>query len=207
MLLSVGPLEQFLNAITLELRASLLAGGLRFHFFLCCLVVHGLYRTTTIQKSPFKTVLSYNYPPRVEIVQYIRRYYCPFFLPALRSTLLARDPYSTQVAHELHGYIYTMILALRGATRHWGYILMQSYLQHQDIDGHLLRLYICFFFSGDTYIRNVTERQFLAQPECRKDKDHQQRFRFCFCALFLFHGRLETRIKMIHNLDHHRSPY
>ena len=32
-LLSVGALEQFLNAITLELRASLLAGGLRFHFF------------------------------------------------------------------------------------------------------------------------------------------------------------------------------
>ena len=32
-LLSVGAHEQFLNAITLELRASLLAGGLRFHFF------------------------------------------------------------------------------------------------------------------------------------------------------------------------------
>ena len=28
-----------------------------------------------------------------------------------------------------------------------GYILMQPYLQHQDIDGHLLRLYI-FFYAG-----------------------------------------------------------
>ena len=58
-------------------------------FFLCCLVVHGLYRTTTIQKTPLKTVLYYNYPPRVETVQYIHCYYCLFFLPALRSTLLA----------------------------------------------------------------------------------------------------------------------
>ena len=30
---------------------------------------------------------------------------------------------------------------------------------------------------------------------------------FVFCVFFLFHGRLGTRIKMIHNLDHHRSPY
>ena len=30
--------------------------------------------------------------------------------------------------------------------------------------------------------RNVTERQFLAKPERRKDKDHQQ----CFFFLFFF---------------------
>ena len=30
---------------------------------------------------------------------------------------------------------------------------------------------------------------------------------FVFYVLFLFHGRLGTRIKMIHNFDHHRSPY
>ena len=40
-------------------------------------------------------------------------------------------------------------------------------------------IYIYIFFCGDTYIRNVTERQFLAQPERRKNKDHQQCF-FCF---------------------------
>ena len=69
-------------------------------------------------------------------------------------------------------------------------------------------IYIYFFFCGDTYIRNVTERQFLAQPERRKDKDHQHCFRFfVFCVLFLFHGRLGTRIKMIHNLDPHKSHY
>ena len=34
-LLSIASLEQFLNAITLELRASLLAGGLHFRLFLC----------------------------------------------------------------------------------------------------------------------------------------------------------------------------
>ena len=114
-----------LSSITLELRARLPAGGLRFHFFLCCLVVHDLYRTTTIQKTPFKTVLYYNYPPRVETVQYIRRYYCPFFLPAPRSNpCLARSVPYARYPHKLHGYIYTMIFALRGATRHWGYILM-----------------------------------------------------------------------------------
>ena len=42
-LLSVGSLEQFWNAITLELRASWLAGGLHFLFFYGCLVLHGLY--------------------------------------------------------------------------------------------------------------------------------------------------------------------
>ena len=42
-LLSVGPLEQFRNVITLELRADLLAGGLRFRFFLCLFGLHGLY--------------------------------------------------------------------------------------------------------------------------------------------------------------------
>ena len=42
-LLSIGSLEQFWNAITLELRASLLAGGLHFRFFNVCLVLHGLY--------------------------------------------------------------------------------------------------------------------------------------------------------------------
>ena len=31
--------------------------------------------------------------------------------------------------------------------------------------------------------RSVTERQFLAKPERRKDKDHQQCF-FCFCFFF-----------------------
>ena len=40
-------------------------------------------------------------------------------------------------------------------------------------------------FCGDTYIRNVTERQLLAQPERRKDKDHQQCFLFfVFCFFF-----------------------
>ena len=154
--------------------------------------MHGLYRTTTKQKTPFKTVLYYNYPPRVETLQYIRRYYCPFFLPALRSPLLARDPCSTQVAHELHGYICTIIFALRGATRHWGYTLMQSYLQHQDIDGHLLRLYIyiyIYFFCGDTYITNVTERQlFWRSPSAAITRTIGTKC-FAFCFLFCFFSR------------------
>ena len=62
-------------------------------FFLCCLVVHGLYRTTTIQKTPLKTVLYYNYPPRVETVQYIHRYHCLFF-PAC----LAKHPFCARSA-------------------------------------------------------------------------------------------------------------
>ena len=40
-----------------------------------------------------------------------------------------------------------------------------------------------YIYCGDTYIRNVTERQFLAQPERRKNKGHEQ----CFCFfVFLF---------------------
>ena len=42
--------------------------------------------------------------------------------------------------------------------------------------------------------RDVTERQFLAKPERRKDKDHQQCF-FCFLFLFFFHGRFEQGLK------------
>ena len=142
---------------------------------------------TPIYNSTIFTTVPYRIT--VDTVQCIHRS-APLshtFLPALRSTLLARYPYSTQVARELYGYIYTIISALRGATRHWAYILMQSYLQHQDIDGHLLRLYIyIYIFCGDTYIRNVTERQFLAQPERRKDKDHQQCFRFLFFVFCFF---------------------
>ena len=103
-LLSIRSLKQFWNAITLELRASLLVRGLRFRFLLMfvwfCMVCTKLYQistvlrlhdhisTTTIKQyrtTITKTVPYYNYPSRVETVQCIRRYYCPFFLPAPRS--------------------------------------------------------------------------------------------------------------------------
>ena len=43
--------------------------------------------------------------------------------------------------------------------------------------------------------RNVTERQVLAKPKRRKDKDHQQYF-FLFLLLFFFHGRFEQGLKL-----------
>ena len=43
-----------------------------------------------------------------------------------------------------------------------------------------------FFFCGDTYIRNVTERQFLGQPERRKDKAISNVFVFCFLCFVSF---------------------
>ena len=100
---------------------------------------------------------------------------------------LARSVPYARYPHELHGYIYTMIFALRGATRHWWYILMQSYLQHQDIDGHLLRLYIYIFMRGYLHHGRDGTAIFGGASVARTLK-------FCFLSIFvllLFRGRFE----------------
>ena len=53
--------------------------------------------------------------------------------------------------------------------------------------------YIYIYFCGDTYIRKVTERQLLAQPERRKDKGHQQCFRFLFFVFVSFSRSFENK--------------
>ena len=87
-----------------------------------------------------------------------------------------------QVAHKLHGYIYTTIFALHGAIRHGRYIFMRSSTSFGHRRSSAPRTYIYIFCAGYLHHRNVTERQFLAQSERRKDNDHQQ----CFCLFFVF---------------------
>ena len=63
---------------------------------------------------------------------------------------------------------------------------MQTYLQHQDIDGHLLRLYIFHVVISTSSERHGTA--ICGAARTRKDNDHQQYFRFfvffVFCFLF-----------------------
>ena len=163
-----------------------------------------------IKRPQVKTVPYYNYlnstvlhySSRVETVQYIRRYYCPFFLPAPRSNSCR----ARAVLHTRYPIICSVIstslstcrrsndfCAPRRNTARPIYFLCGHLHHHSDIDGHLLRrhIYIYNFMRWYLHHRNVTERQFLAQPEGSKDKDHQQCFCFLFfCVLFLFHGRL-----------------
>ena len=53
------------------------------------------------------------------------------------------------------------------------------HLQHQDIQGHLLRLYI-YFMRGYLHHKRHGTAMFLAKPEHRKDKDYPLPGKF-FC--------------------------
>ena len=126
-------------------------------------VAHRYHRYSTVQSRTYHyTCLQFT------TVHSPIRSYKPYLLACLaKHPCCARSVLYTRYLHELHGYIYTIFC-------------MQSYLHHQDINGHLLRLYI---FMRDTYIRNVTERHcFLQSPSA-----HGQRlsainvFAFCFC--------------------------
>ena len=137
-----------------------------------------------------KTVPYYNHTSRVETVQYIRRYYCPFFLPA------AREPYCTPgTPYKLFGNTYIIIYMstkqrfLRAKAQYGTadvffsaviYIIRASTVICSD------EIYIYIFMRCYLHHRNVTERQFLVQPERRKDNDHQQYSRFLFFVFCFF---------------------
>ena len=89
-----------------------------------------------------KTVPYCTYPSRVKSLQYIRRpsSYKPHQPLSSFPACLAKHPFPflpeirslRQVANELYGHIYSAL-----ATHFYAVI----YLHHEDIDGHLLRLY------------------------------------------------------------------
>ena len=86
-----------------------------------------------------------------------------------------------QVANELYGYIYSALATCFHAV---------ICLQHQDINGHMLRLYI-YIMRGYLHHERHGTAIFLAKPEHRKDKDYPLSvFVFVFCVFFSFHGRL-----------------
>ena len=69
------------------------------------------------------------------------------------------------------------------------------HLQHQDIDGHLLRLYIYFMRA---YLHHERHRSAicLAKPEHRKDKDYPLSVLFLFFVFsFLFTVVCEQGLK------------
>ena len=99
--------------------------------------------TVYAQNRPQVETLSHcTCPSRVKALQYIRRplsckqhQQLSAFPPALGSTLFPFLPEICtlrQVANELYGYIYSAL-----ATHFYAVI----YLHHEDINGHLLRLY------------------------------------------------------------------
>ena len=73
--------------------------------------------------------------------------------------------------------------------RQYIYFFMR-HLQHQDIDGHLLRLYIFIYVGIHTYIMNITERQmFRRSPSAARTRTFGTK---CFCFsffVFLFFSR------------------
>ena len=118
-----------------------------------------------------------------------------FSCPPREATLAGRDLHCPPgIPFKLFANIYIIICMstkqrFLSATPQYGTadIFLYDHLQHSDINGYLLRRHIHIFLCGDIYIRSVTERQFLAQPERRKDKDHQQCFQFLlfvFCFFF-----------------------
>ena len=97
--------------------------------------------TVYAQNRPqVETVSHCTYPSRVESLQYIRRpsSYKPHQLLSSFPACLAKHPFLPeictlrQVANELCGYIYSALAI---------YFYAVIYLHHEDIDGHLLRLY------------------------------------------------------------------
>ena len=149
-----------------------------------------LYMTSTYNS---KTAVQYRMTPiynsTLTTVQYrtfIDPSYKPYLLDYLAKHLCcARSVLYTRYLRKLPGYIDTIPTI---------YIFMR-YLQHQDIDGHLLRLYIHFMWAYLHHERHGSAT-FLAKPENRKDKDYPLSvFVFVFVFSFLFTVVCEQGLK------------
>ena len=229
LLLSIGSLEQFWNVIALKLRASFSARRSSLPFFYNgCLVLHGLYQAiiSTVQQYPptnnytlhlhdqitatihDPNLQQYNsttphyhrystVQPRTyhihdsNLQQYLNNSTVPYihrsapishtFLTALRSTIAARDLYCTPG---------TSINCPDISTLYRRYIFFYAASTASDM------------FMRDTYIRNVTERQFIwRSPSAARTRTIGTRcfcflFLFCFVfVLFCFHGRFKQGLK------------
>ena len=140
-----------------------------------------LYMTSTYNS---KTAVQYHMTPIFNsTVSYIHRSVpkSHTFLTALRNTLAARDLYCTPGTSINCPDISTLY-------RRYIYIFMR-HLQHQDIDGHLLRLYI-IFMRGHLH----HERHGIVFGEARAPQGQGLSalsvFVLFFAFSFSFHGRL-----------------
>ena len=155
LLLSMKSLEPFGTPIALELRASFFAPReastpVYFSFFFLFVFVMFVYQAKIIQNcfyhKPQKNSTTALTPPASNhysifadppLINHTN--YCPLFPPALGSApfpflfpFLPQIRTLRQVANKLHGYIYSALAT---------YFYAVIYLHHEDIDGHLLRLY------------------------------------------------------------------
>ena len=158
-------LEPFGTPIAPELRASFsgrreASNTVYFSFFFLFVFVMFVYQAKIIQNcfyhKPLKNSTTALTPPASNhysifadspLINHTN--YCPLFPPALGSApfpflfpFLPQIRTLRQVANKLHGYIYSALAT---------YFYAVIYLHHEDIDGHLLRLYN--FECGHIYIR------------------------------------------------------
>ena len=91
-----------------------------------------------------------------------------------------------QVAHKLHGYIYTTIFALHGAIRHGRYIFMRSSTSFGHRRSSAPRTYI-YFFVRDIYIIGTSRNgNFWRSPNVARTMTISNVFVcfFVFCFFF-----------------------
>ena len=196
LLRGIGSLEQFGTRSRSSSERAYWIGDVRSVFVFCFCFPMFVYQVKTVPHIPLYMTSTYNsktavqyrmtpiYNSTLTTAQYRTftiRSYKPYLLDYLAKHLCcARSVLHTRYLHKLPGYIDTIPTI---------YIFMR-HLQHQDIEGHLLRLYI-YFMRGYLHHERHGTAIVLAKPEHRKDKDYPLSvFVFVFCVFFSFHGRL-----------------
>ena len=106
------------------------------------------YRTTTNHLKQYRTTIT---PLASKQYSTYAVTIVPFSCLPREAPFLREIRTLRQVAHKLHGYIYTTIVALHGAIRHGRYIFMRSSTSFGHRRSSAPRTYI-YFFVRDIYI-------------------------------------------------------